>query len=287
MGYSDSLGAGRGAVVKILVTGSEGFIGKHLCRKLSALGHELCEVDLVIESDAAQGVWYRKFKPEIVIHLAAQTSVRRSIEYPKEDASKNILTTIATVTAAKEAGAKRFIFASSGGAIYGEGHNLTEVSSIEPTTPYGLSKLTCEKYLEMLHGSMDLTILRLSNVYGPDQKGGESGVIPIFIKAKREGRRPTIYGNGLQTRDYVHVSDVCDAFVKAIEGPYGVYNIGTGREASVKALYMMIGGRGDYLTAPLPRGEAMMNSLDCTRARLDLGWNPSVTLEDGIAELLK
>lgn len=304
--------------MKILVTGGFGFIGRHLVKRLLEAGHEVTVCDSMqgpnsrVISDARIKFFHSRFQnvlPEIVkgqdlvIHLAAQTSVVFSTKSPLLDASDNILGTLGLIEHANWAAVPHFIFASSGGAVYGESahEQAHESHPTEPVSPYGVSKLAAERYLIALRGALEnfyasMTILRLGNVYGPGQMGGEGAVIPTFITAIGEKRKPVIYGTGMQVRDFVHVSDVVaafDAVVRRIDDAevYGTFNVGTGAGATIRYLCTMISRllnwEGGYEFAPARNGEVNRSVLNVQRAHDRLGWIPSIPLELGVERLIK
>src|SRR5689334_965555 len=245
--------------MQVIVTGGAGFIGAHTCRALIARGHGVTAVDdlshgkreavpegvdLVVLDvrDAKLMAEMEKRRPDAVLHLAAQMDVRKSVADPLFDASVNVLGTLNLLEAARRNGVKRFVFASSGGAVYGEQDVFPapETHARRPASPYGVSKLCGEEYLAhyaLVHGLSTLA-LRYANVYGPGQDPhGEAGVVAIFLNKLLAGETATINGDGRQTRDYVYVEDVAHANVLAIEGSFkGALNIGTGIETSVADL---------------------------------------------------
>jgi UDP-glucose 4-epimerase len=299
---------------KAIVTGGAGFIGSHLVDLLVDRGWDLLVVDdlssgrlehissarrrgkvavLVMDvrapelADAAA-----RFGPEVVFHLAAQSKVRPSVEDPLHDASVNVLGTVNVLLAAHRSGARRVVFASSGGAIYGGGVHLpaTERSAKRPDSPYGITKKIVEDYFRWFRETHGLAyvLLAMANVYGPRQDPGlEGGVTAIFAKAMLEGHRPTIFGDGTQTRDYVFVEDVVDAFLRAADSGDGVLlNIGSGRETSVQGLYELIAGLTDYPLRPefvAPKaGDIARSVVDPSRAKAVLGWEAWTPLEEGL-----
>ena len=304
-----------------LVTGGAGFIGSNLVDALLArgdrvvildnlttgrrsnldqaieLGAELIDVD-VRDSEAVLEVFTEQ-RPSTVFHLAAQIDVRLSVERPGYDAIVNVAGTANLLEANRLTENARFVLASTGGAIYGEGAGqmlpLSEDTPVRPLSPYGQSKFAAEGYLSLyrqLHES-NCVALRFGNVYGPRQDPlGEAGVIAIFCRLLAEEARPTVYGSGHQTRDYVYVADVIDAMLAAggsrAKGPL---NIGTGVETSVLALVEGLAKRSgseDFKPrfAPPRVGEVDRISLDPTRARSELGWSAKVGLDRGLAETL-
>jgi len=303
--------------MRTLVTGGAGFIGSNLVDALLARGDEVTVFDdlstgrrgnldsalaagaELVEGDirdaAALAALAGERQPEAVFHLAAQIDVRKSLADPAFDAAVNIGGTANVLEAARLAGAGRFVFVSTGGAIYGEGEGkplpLAEDTAIAPMSAYGQSKYAAEGYLalyERLHGLSGIA-LRLGNVYGPRQDPlGEAGVIAIFCGKLKGGERPTVYGDGTQTRDYIYVGDVVAAALAAAESETtGAVNIGTGREASVLELAELLGKLGgvedfEPEQAPPRAGEVQRISIDAARAERELGWHPATSLEEGL-----
>jgi UDP-glucose 4-epimerase len=295
--------------MKVLVTGGAGFIGSNVADRLAEEGHQLVVLDdlssgrrdqvpaaanfyqMELDSRWLDRVIERE-KPDAVCHLAAQISVRRSVEDPVFDARVNILASIGLIEACRSHGVKRFVFTSTGGAIYGDADQLPtpETYAATPMSPYGTSKLCVEHYLQcfrQLYG-FSSAALRLANVYGPRQDPhGEAGVVAIFSRALLEGRTATINGDGLQTRDYVYVGDVVEAFVQALRSDaQGSFNVGTGVETDVNQLYDLIAqcarSSAPAQYGPARPGEQKRSSVDPTRARTELGWEPRVQLPEGI-----
>ena len=299
---------------KVLVTGGAGFIGSHLVDRLVELGHKVVVVDNLgtgrlrnlntavtfshtdISTPAVNDL-FAKEKPEIIFHHAAQASVVESLRDPVRDAEVNVLGSLRMVDNAMRHGVKKFIFASTGGAIYGDPQYVPcdEAHPVMPLSPYGLAKHVVERYLDLLHQAKDLnyTALRYANVYGPRQDPhGEAGVIAIFARLMLEGERPKIFGNGDQERDFVYVSDVVEANLLAVDAPPGsVYNIGTGVSTSVNGLFAILkkalGFRWKPDYQPERGGEVFKISLDYTRAHEKLGWSPRVSLEEGLGKTLE
>jgi UDP-glucose 4-epimerase len=303
--------------MRCLVTGGAGFIGSNLVDALLARGDEVTVVDDIstghranLDAALAAGAELTELdirdaehlaalaaekRPETVFHLAAQIDVRRSIEDPAFDASINVGGTANVLEAARGVGCGRIVFVSTGGAIYGEGAGqdlpLNESAPIAPLAAYGQSKYAAEGYLalyERLHGLSGIS-LRLGNVYGPRQDPlGEAGVIAIFCGLLRSGGRPTVFGDGKQTRDYIYVGDVVAAALAAAESELsGPVNIGTGHETDVLELaeaLRRLGGVESFEPefAPPRAGEVQQIALDASRAERELGWSAATGLEDGL-----
>jgi len=303
--------------MKALVTGGAGFIGSNLVDALLARGDEVTVLDdlstgrrenldgalaagaRLAEADVrdAEAVTAiaAEVKPDVVFHLAAQIDVRKSVEDPAFDAAVNVGGTANVLEAAREAGARRFVFVSTGGAIYGEGEGkalpLDEGAAAEPLSPYGQSKFAAEGYLglyERLYG-LSTVALRLGNVYGPRQDPlGEAGVIAIFCGKLRAGERPIVFGDGKQTRDYIYVGDVVAAALAAAESrASGPINVGTGVETDVLELARALAELEDAASfepefAPARAGEVLRISIDPGRAKRELGWEAKVGLSEGL-----
>ena len=305
--------------MRTLVTGGAGFIGSAVVDRLVRDGHEVMVVDdlstgrlenladafnsgrvHLAEVDLAgpelAGV-VAEARPEVVHHLAAQIDVRRSVADPLHDARVNVLGTIALAKAALDAGCRRLVFASSGGTVYGEPEpSALPIDERHPagvTNPYGVAKRSAEDYLASfadLHG-LEPVSLRLGNVYGPRQDPhGEAGVVAIFCNRLLADEPVTVFGDGRQTRDYVFVEDVVDAFVAAGEhpdAPGARLNIATGVETSVLELYARLreiaGFGGEPTFAPPRPGELGRIALDCSEAGRVLGWRPAVDLGEGLS----
>jgi UDP-glucose 4-epimerase len=289
--------------MRAVVTGGAGFVGSHVVDALVARGDEVHVLDDLSkgkrERVAAAAVLhvadirepdavFDEVRPEAVFHLAAQADVRVSVENPALDADVNVLGTVRVLEAARRHGAQ-VVFASTGGAIYGEcDRPAPESAPLRPLAPYGTSKLCGEEYLatwNRLYGTGHVT-LRLGNVYGPRQEPhGEAGVVAIFMGLLHEGGTATIFGNGRQTRDYIFVGDVVDAMLAAL-GRSGVFNVGTGVETSVLELYGAI-ERASRIDRPAQFAEARLGELqrsvlDASLAARELGWLPAHTLAEGL-----
>ena len=303
-----------------LVTGGAGFIGSHVVDALVARGNRVSVIDnlssgrrsnvagaeaggaVVHEADVrdsgALAEIFAAVRPEVVFHLAAQIDVRRSVEDPIFDARSNVLGTIEVLEAARVAGVRRVVNTSTGGGLYGDAPVIPtpEDSLIRPLAPYGQGKFAAEGYCEMytrLHG-LPTVSLRYGNVYGPRQDvHGEAGVVAIFCGCAVEGRRPTVFGDGSQTRDWVEVSDVVRANLLAAESELtGAVNIGWGRETSVLDLAAALAEVGNSQAVADPHfvperpGEVRRSCLDVGRARRELGWEARVTLRTGLQAIL-
>ena len=297
--------------MKILVTGGAGFIGSHTVDALVAAGlHQVSIIDNLSagkrhqvnpgarfhEADLRDADAVRRAieaeTPEIIVHLAAQMDVRRSVADPSFDAQVNVVGFLNLMEAARRHGLRRVIFSSTGGAIYGEQETFPapEDHPLHPVSPYGVAKLATEAYLffyKVQYG-IDYAAMRYGNVYGPRQDPhGEAGVVAIFCGRMLEGKPCTIYGDGKQTRDYVFVGDVARANITAANSNVsGAINIGTGVETSVNDLYHTLGTVADVTRAPeygpARPGEQSRSVISPTRAQQLLGWRPQVELANGL-----
>ena len=296
--------------MRILVTGGAGFIGSNVVDRFIESGHEVGVFDDLssgfkefvnpkakfypgdLADAAAVDACIADFRPEIVDHHAAQIDVRKSVSDPVFDARVNVLGSIGLLQACTRHGVRKVVYASTGGALYGEGRELpaTEDHPVNPEAPYGASKHTVEHYLyiwKLLHG-LDFTVLRYPNVFGPRQNPhGEAGVNAIFIGLMLEGKRPRIFGDGNAVRDYLFVSDVVAANVLALEKGSGeMLNIGTGVGTSVndivRELQTILGFKEDAIHEGPRAGEIQRIYLDASRAKKVLGWTPTVSFADGL-----
>ncbi len=295
--------------MKIIVTGGAGFIGSHLVDALILAGHQVLVIDdlssgslqninkqavfqqMSITDDALQTV-VLDFQAEVIYHLAAQKNVRTSLNDPKFDAQINILGSLNLLQAALSAQVKKFIFISTGGAIYGETEDIPTIENHieQPLSPYGLAKLTFEKYLQILsQDKMSWNVLRLANVYGPRQDPqGEAGVIAIFLDNILKNLPLKINGDGLQTRDYVYVADVVSAAVKVLDSKKNnIYNIGTGVEKSlldlVSALNKASMKNSEVIHQAAISGEVKRSCLSASKFKQDFDWQAEHDLEQGLA----
>lgn len=306
--------------MRCVVTGGAGFIGSNLVDALLARGDEVAVVDDlssgrrsnldqalkggaslhemdVRDAETVSGL-VASWSPEVIFHLAAQVDVRHSVARPAHDAEVNILGTLAVLEAAQTNGVRRVVNSSTGGGLYGDVDILPtpEEGPIRPMAPYGQSKLAAETYCELytrLHGLSTIS-LRYGNVYGPRQDvHGEAGVVAIFAGCLVEGRRPIVYGDGRQTRDWVEVGDVVQANLMAAAAELtGPVNIGHGQETSVLDLLRTLSEVSDRGPLPEPefaperQGEVARSCLDVTRARVELGWTAQTDLSEGLRRTL-
>ncbi|MCX6785499.1 MAG: NAD-dependent epimerase/dehydratase family protein [Candidatus Komeilibacteria bacterium] len=299
--------------MKILVTGGAGFIGSHLVDKLIEKKHQVAVVDNLstgkrsfvnakakfyktsVTNPKLKAIFNRE-KPEIVFHLAAQKSVPFSLTHPLEDATINIWGSLKVIENCLRLKVKKFIFMSTGGAIYGQTRFLpwSESAPQTPLSPYGLSKLTVDNYLLNYYGplrKLNFICLRPANVYGPRQDpSGEAGVIAIFVNNLLHHKKCYLNGTGVATRDYIYVSDIVEAAVKVIGKGRGVYNLGTGKETSVKFLYHLIAGLISPVKPefrPAIAGEVLRSALKSIKAKKDLSWEPEIDLINGIKKTIE
>ena len=301
--------------MRILVTGGAGFIGSHVADAFIELGHEVCILDnfttgreanvhpraRVFRADlrdrtAVEGV-FRTGTFDAVSHHAAQMDVRRSVADPVEDASINILGVLTLLECCQRHGTKRFLFASTGGAIYGEqdAFPADESHPTRPISPYGIAKLSTEHYLfyyRAVYG-IEYVSLRYANVYGPRQNPeGEAGVVAIFATRMLSGGEPVINGDGKQTRDYVYVGDVVRANVLALNaGGSDIFNVGTGIETDVNTIFAKLRTAANpscrEVHGPAKKGEQFRSVLSSQRINRVLGWAPTVTLDEGMRKTVE
>ena len=300
--------------MKVLVTGGAGFIGSHLVDRLVLEGHEAVVVDnlvtgkrrninraarfykLDIQSWRLERV-FRNERPNVVMHLAAQMDVRKSVEDPMFDAQVNVLGTLNVLQQAVKHGVRKVIFSSSGGAIYGEQeiYPAPEIHVTKPLSPYGLSKLCGEQYLAYFQrvSGLQAVSLRYANVYGPRQDPeGEAGVVAIFIQKMLNGEQPVINGNGRQTRDFVYVEDVVEANLAMMgQETQGTYNVGTGVETSINDLFRILvqhtGSNCKELHGPAKKGEQARSVIDCSKLRHEVSWEPKAELSEGLKKTVE
>lgn len=300
--------------MKIVVTGGAGFIGSNVVDALISKGNDVFIIDnfstgkkenihakakvyAMDITDAQVSELMQEIKPHAVFHFAARIDVRKSVADPKEDARVNILGSINIIESAYNAGCKKFIFASSGGAIYGDTDDIptSEKHLPEPMSPYGITKLAVEYYLQYYFTvfRMPYVALRFANVYGQRQNAqGEAGVVAIFCDTILRGEAPRIYGDGKQTRDFVFVEDICAACLLALElKARGAYNVGTSVETDINSLAEIIknslGYRGEILHSEAKKGEQERSCLNFSKIKKELGWSPKVNLKDGILQTVQ
>lgn len=306
--------------MRTLVTGAAGFIGSTLVDRLLADGHTVVGLDdlssgrseNIAEAERSDRFEFVKAdivdadliglftdtQPEVVFHLAAQISVKRSVDDPVFDSTVNVVGTVRLAEAARRAGVRKVVHTSSGGSIYGTppSYPTNEDTPVNPASPYAASKVAGEVYLNMYRNLYGLQCSHIApgNVYGPRQDPhGEAGVVAIFSRALLAGQPTKIFGDGTDTRDYVYVDDVVDAFVRA-GGDVGDgqrFNIGTGTETSTRELHTVIARAAGALDEPEfapPRlGDLRRSCLDISRAAAVLGWRPKVAFEDGAARTVE
>ncbi len=293
----------------VCVTGGAGFIGSHVADALLEQGHTVHVIDDLstgrrrnvpaeatlfeqdIRSEAAAGLM-AEHEYELLVHHAAQMDVRKSVDDPGFDADVNIRGLLNLMEAGVENGLQKVIFASTGGAIYGEPEYTPQdlAHPLRPVSPYGVAKLAAEKYLHYYQHQygVETVALRYANVYGPRQNPhGEAGVVAIFARQLLTGEQPVVYGDGEQTRDYVYVGDVARANLAALSHQgNGVFNVGTERETSVNKLFeTMQAAAGVDVSkehAPAKPGEQQRSVLGVEQSRTTLGWEPQVSLEQGL-----
>jgi UDP-glucose 4-epimerase len=291
--------------MRAVVTGGAGFIGSNLVDALVQRGDEVVVVDdlssgkrenlnaaaTFVDGDIRNGI--DAAGAAVVFHLAAQADVQTSMRRPDHDAAVNVVGTVQVLEAARAAGA-RVVFSSTGGAIYGECDGpAREDSPLEPVSPYGIAKLCAEEYLRgwnRIHGSGHV-VLRFANVYGPRQDSSlEGGVAAIFLERLAHGDETLIFGDGLQTRDFVYVGDVVGALLAAADRDGGTFTIGSGQETTVLELYGLCaevtGSNAEPRFEPQRLGDARRSVLDVSLAAAELGWRPAMPLADGLRRAL-
>jgi len=308
------------ALTKVLITGGAGFIGSHIAEQCILAGHEVVAIDDlssgkvenlpdgvlfrkidISDSQAIQGI-FNEVKPDCVIHQAAQISVSRSVREPDHDAMINIIGLINTLKASVEQKVRSFVFASSGGVLYGDVYSpADENTPAMPVSPYGISKLTGEYYLKFFSREFGLrtVALRYANVYGPRQDPhGEAGVVAIFLQKMLATKEPVINGDGKYVRDYVFVKDVARANLLAMSSErtgFSAYNVGTGIGTDVndlekglrEKLLQVMEHKGHTLSIPKVlygphrAGDLRSSLLDCAKINRELGWSPTVGLDEG------
>lgn len=299
--------------MNILVTGGAGFIGSHIVDALIEHGHTVFiyddlssgkQVNIHPEATFIQGDIrdtetlthvFSENTFDAVFHLAAQINVRKSIDNPLFDAETNILASLNLIHLAATRGVKKFVFSSTGGVMYGDTdmRPTPETHNEDPLSPYAIAKLSIDKYLafyQEIHGMQTIS-LRYGNVYGPRQNPhGEAGVVSIFLSKMLANEQPLINGDGNQSRDYIYVQDVVRANMAALENgsASGIYNIGTGKETTVNEIFsllnILVNNAFQEIHAPAKPGEQRTSSLDATRAKKELAWQPEVSLEDGLKQ---
>jgi UDP-glucose 4-epimerase len=298
--------------MNILVTGGAGFIGSHVVDALIERGHSVSVIDNLSsgkkeyvhsqsrlhEGDITDYAFVKGVldaeQPEVIYHLAAQIEVRTSVHEPLFDAENNILASLNLIHEAHKRGIQKFVFSSTGGAIYGdtEERPTPETHPEWPLSPYGIAKLSVDKYLNYYQKMFGFPFvsLRYSNIFGPRQNPhGEAGVVAMFLNKMLKDEQPIINGDGKQTRDYLYVADVVSANMAVLDhmDVSGIFNIGTGTERDVILLFKELNKHFDGQFAqehgPAKQGEQRTSALDASAAQKQLGWQPTVSFEDGIA----
>jgi UDP-glucose 4-epimerase len=294
---------------RVLITGGAGFIGSHVADAFLTMGFDVAVVDNLStgrQENVPAGAHFYPFdikspdtfdlicrwQPHVLVHHAAQMSVRVSVDDPAMDARENILGSLNLFEAAVRAKVEKIIFASTGGAMYGDHAPVParEQDWPMPECPYGIAKLAVEHYMHFYHREHGIIPMRLryANVYGPRQNGlGEAGVVAIFIEKLLAGEQPVINGDGLQTRDFVYVGDIVAANLLALEYPQaGTFNIGTGKETDILTIYLKLqkitGSSNGPVHGPAKPGEQRRSALDSSLARSNLRWQPQVSLAEGL-----
>jgi len=303
-----------GRKLKIIVTGGAGFIGSHLVDRYIDNGHQVIVLDdmstgrienknehaeyvIMSLTDPRLEEIMNDIKPDLISHHAAQANVRMSVQHPYMDIETNVTNTVRLLRAAGDAKVKKIIFASSGGAIYGNTPRkaISESDCCKPISPYGINKYTAEQYVRAyadIYG-YEWAILRYANVYGPRQNpNGESGIISIIVDQMRKGERPIIFGDGQQVRDYIHVDNIVEAnmlFLQLDTIKNDIFNVGTQRGTSLNELIQIIADAAHCPISPryvsAKKGDLEWNVL-CNERLRNLGWTPEITLDQGVKELL-
>jgi UDP-glucose 4-epimerase len=294
---------------KVVVTGGAGFIGSHLVDRLTSMGMEVLVIDNLSSGseknlnknaeflkkdicDQDIDAVIKKYSPSFIFHLAAQIDVRKSLADPLWDEGINIRGTLNLLEAATNTKIKKFIFSSTGGAIYGEAKYADEELLPKPLSPYGVAKLSCEHYLRVYSEwkNVPFTSLRYGNVYGPRQDPyGEAGVVAIFCNQLIKEKKPILYGYGSMIRDYIHVSDIIEANILSMDrGDGEMYNIGTGTPTTVNELFSILkdisGKNIEPELAPGREGEISEVYLSCEKAKKELKWESKKSLIEGLQE---
>ena len=293
--------------MRVLVTGSSGFVGGHLAERLVREGYEVTGIDVKPPREAPEG-WrdvrtdlrdadalariVAEVRPEVVHHLAAQASVSVSMREPRLDIESNVIATVELARSAAEAGTRRFVFTSSGGAIFGEAPHIpaADKTPLAPRSIYGASKAAAEQYLEIVAAEtgLEVAVVRPANIYGPAQDPhGEAGVVAIFAQRMLRGEPVTIFGTGEDTRDYVYVDDIVEAHLLAAAAANAeTCVVGTGLETSTRRIFELLAACTGYERPPEmgpPRpGDLRRSALDPGKAQQAWGWEPRVPLEQGL-----
>ncbi|MEK7494863.1 MAG: NAD-dependent epimerase/dehydratase family protein [Patescibacteria group bacterium] len=303
--------------MKVLVTGGAGFVGSHLVEALVERGYDVSVIDSLRHGGKKENVHpdaqlfvaditnhtaikkiLKNVRPKAILHLASQINVRHSIDNPQYDQLVNTQATINLIETAKNLGLKTFVYASTGGVMYGDDapRPTTEEHPAVPTIPYCISKLSAENYLRFFSEKNDIRFvaLRPSNIYGPRQNPhGEAGVIAIFLEKMIHGINPIIYGDGEQTRDFVYVDDVVRAFILALEKRRvsGVYHISCECEISVNQIFHALNSHFENIFEkkhiPAPWKEQHGSCLSYQKIKNEIGWEPKVALEEGISRIIE
>ncbi|MCY4547980.1 MAG: NAD-dependent epimerase/dehydratase family protein [Defluviicoccus sp.] len=300
--------------MNILVTGGAGFIGAALAERLVAAGHRVTAIDdcstgraerlgsgvALHLADIAAGdldAAFRSAAPDAVVHLAAMASIAESMRAPERCAAVNVCGTVRVLRQCAKHGVRRFVFGSTGGALYGDSAPFPtpESQPAAAVSPYGASKAAAELFVAAMCAPAGIrhTVLRLGNVYGPGVDGtGGSGVVAAFARAALDGKPPAICGDGMQTRDYVHLDDILDAHLRVIDsGRDGVFNLGTGTQRTVLEVFETVAGAAGYrgvpTHGPARPGEARRSCLDSERAARLLGWTACVPFTEGVGRTVR